>query len=143
MFGFGKKRKHEQAIERVLEVVHHELSQHVSMAADAYGVQWALVVPTHSQERYMAILFVFALSYGETIPAEPEAARRAFINFYNRFFPDQRNVQDRTLQALRDHDSSNAFEATSYVCRKFVAGVSPEEREHLYAGLAQIYLGVA
>jgi len=147
MFGWGRKEKETrqkaEALEYLLEIVHKELAQHIVMAADAYDISWALHRPVYSQDRYMAVLFQFALDYSETMPAEPSIVRSSFINFYDRFFPDQRNVQERTLQALRDTNSHDALRAAGLVCRKVIAGATPDEREHLMAGLAQIYIGVA
>ena len=147
MFGWGRKEKEAQqqaeALEYLLQLVHKELSQHITMAADVYDIGWALNRPVYGQEKYMAVLFKFALDYSESMPAEPSLVRSSFINFYSRFFPDQRNVQERTLQALRDSNSNDALRATGFVCRKIIAGATPEEREHLMAGLAQIYIGVA
>lgn len=147
MFGWGRKEKETrqkaEALEYLLEIVHKELSQHITMAADAYDIGWALSQPVYRQDKYMAVLFQFTLDYSETMPAEPDLVRSSFLNFYGRFFPDQRNVQERTLLALRDTNSHDALRATGVVCRKIIAGATPDEREHLMAGLAQIYIGVA
>ena len=147
MFGWIKSvtddRQKIDGIEFLIDNVHKELAPAVIMAADAYDIAWPRKSPLMTQSAYMAVLFQFAHTYGQSISAKDSEIKKGFMKFYEGI-TQPAYVESETLKELKNPKNQDLLMGANYLCKKILTGsLGFDEREQLMHGVAQMYVGIA